>query len=102
MKISKTGIGPFYKDFKDPDWTPEIRKELKQNPDWIISVQLSDDPSKVVDHEFTVKELSTGKYKSGLYRQILFKYNLGNGTIRCKIGDSNFISNVPNLIQPTV
>merc|ERR1719447_2683054 len=37
LKISKTGIGPFYKDFKDPDWTPEIRKELKQNPDWIIS-----------------------------------------------------------------
>ena len=43
------------------------KKKLTKTPDWMISVELSEDPSRPVHHEFTVRELSTGKYKDRFY-----------------------------------
>ena len=63
-EIDKNGIASFYK--KNNVVLDEMAVQLSnlnQNPDWIISVELSEDTSKPVDHEFTVRELSTGKYK---------------------------------------
>ena len=65
-KMDKNGIASLYKKNNVIlDEMADQLSNLNQNPDWIISVELSEDTSKSVDHEFTVRELSTGKYKEG-------------------------------------
>ena len=73
LEITKKGIASFYK--KNNASGNEIDSHLpniNRNPDWMISVELSEDPSRPVDHEFTVRELSTGKYKEGFIIKLGF------------------------------
>ena len=66
FEMDKKGIASLYKKNNiSPNEVVANLPRFNGNPDWIISVELSEDPSKPVDHEFTVRELSTGKYKEG-------------------------------------
>ena len=68
LEITRKGISSFYKkNDVAPNEIDAHLPKLNQNPDWMISVELSEDPSRPVDHEFTVRELSTGKYKDRFY-----------------------------------
>ena len=64
LDITKKGIASFYKkNNASGNETNAHLPNINNNPDWMISVELSEDASRPVDHEFTVRELSTGKYK---------------------------------------
>ena len=65
-EMAKNGIASLYKNKNElSNEMADHLSDLNQHPDWIISVELSEDTTKPVDHEFTVRELSTGKYKEG-------------------------------------